>query len=273
MQCLEQRQKKFIRELAEKSRVRRETGLFLVDGPKMCAEIPDGLLKEVYVTEAFLGSPHAKTCGSVLMHGYTKVSDVQMKQMSDTVSPQGILCIVKQPELKGIRGLMEAADGKTPLLVILETLQDPGNLGTIIRASEAAGVTGIILNSTSADVYSPKTVRATMGSVFRVPTVTVHDLVNCVKGLKEGVHTGGAGIDVYAACLNGSEDYTAFNYTKPCAFMIGNESNGLSEELISEATHRILIPMEGSVESLNAAMAAAVIGFEAYRQRRLSWQV
>lgn len=273
MQCLEQRQKKFIRELAEKSRVRRESGLFLVDGPKMCSEIPEDLLKEVYVTKAFLESPHAGICRSVLTHGYTEVSDAQMKQMSDTVSPQGILCIVKQPEMRGIRELMGAAEGKAPLLIILETLQDPGNLGTIIRASEAAGVTGIILNSTSADVYSPKTVRATMGSLFRVPTVTVQDLVSCVKGLKEGVHTGGTGIDVYAACLTGSEDYTSFDYTKPCAFMIGNESNGLSRELISEATNRILIPMEGSVESLNAAMAAAVIGFEAYRQRRLSWQV
>lgn len=263
------RQKKFIRELADKAKLRRESGLFVVDGPKMCAEIPQELVSDVYVTGDFLSSPHTGICGELLKRGYTEVTEAEMKQMSDTVTPQGILCVARQKKTRGVAGLLEAAEGKQPLLVILETLQDPGNLGTIIRASEAAGVTGIIMNSTTVDVYSPKVVRSTMGSVFRVPFVTVGDLCACVKGLREGIYTGGNRVEILAACLSGTMDYTDFDYRKPCAFMIGNESAGLSSEIISEATKKVLIPMEGRVESLNAAMAATVIGFEASRQRRI----
>jgi len=270
MDRIDGRQKKFIRELAEKSRIRRESGLFLVDGPKMCSEIPEGMLSDVYVTEAFLQSPHAGSCEKLLRtNGFITVTESDMKQMSDTVTPQGILCVARQEKRFGIRDLLKAAEGKKPLLVILETLQDPGNLGTIIRASEAAGVTGIIMNSTTADVYSPKVVRSTMGSVFRVPFVTVGDLTKTAEDLTEGIYTDGERVDVLAACLQGSSDYTAFDYKRPCAFMIGNESAGLSSELIERATVKIRIPMEGRVESLNAAMAAAVIAFEASRQRRM----
>lgn len=269
MDKIDGRQKKFIRELAEKSKVRRESGLFVTDGPKMCAEIPDELVSEVYVTESFMKSPHAADCAKLLRdHGYRTVTEADMKQMSDTVTPQGILCVARQRAQKGVRGLMEAAGNRTPLLVLLETLQDPGNLGTIIRASEAAGVTGIIMNSTTVDVYSPKVVRSTMGSVFRVPFVQVNDLIRTVQDLKEGLYTAGKPVDVLAACLQGDRDYTEYDYKNPCAFAIGNESAGLSGEMIRNATVKIRIPMQGRVESLNAAMAATVIGFEAFRQRR-----
>jgi len=269
MDKIDGRQKKFIKELAEKSKTRRESGLFIVDGPKMCAEIPDELVSEVYVTDNFLRSSHAAFCEQLLRnHGYVTVTEADMKQMSDTVTPQGILCVAKQIRFKGVKGLIEAAGDKNPLLVILETLQDPGNLGTIIRASEAAGVTGIIMNSTTVDVFSPKVVRSTMGSVFRVPFVQVNDLIKTVKDLSEGAYTGGKKVDVLAACLSGKTDYTGYDYKKPCAFAIGNESAGLTEDMILNATVKIRIPMEGSVESLNAAMAATVIGFEAFRQRR-----
>jgi len=270
MERIDGRQKKFIRELAEKARIRRESGLFVVDGPRMCAEIPAELVSDVYVTEAFLKSLHADTCEKLLRNaGFTAVTDAEMKQMSDTVTPQGILCVARQPKCIGVKGLLEAAEGKKPLLVLLETLQDPGNLGTIIRASEAAGVTGIIMNSTTVDVFSPKVVRSTMGSVFRVPFVTVSDLAKVAEDLSEGFYTGGERVEVLAACLQGSSDYTAFDYRRSCAFMIGNESAGLSPEIIEKATVKIRIPMEGSVESLNAAMAATVIAFEASRQRRM----
>lgn len=269
MDKIDGRQKKFIRELAEKSKVRRESGLFVVDGPKMCAEIPAELVSDVYVTDSFLRSPHAACCEELLREkGFLTVSDADMKQMSDTVTPQGILCVARQPKQKGVRGLIEAAGTEAPLLILLETLQDPGNLGTIIRASEAAGVTGIIMNSTTVDVFSPKVVRSTMGSVFRVPFVTVTDLMKTVLDLAEGTYTGGKAVDVLAACLQGKTDYTDYDYRRPCAFAIGNESAGLSEDMIREATVKIRIPMRGQVESLNAAMAATVIGFEAFRQRR-----
>ena len=266
---IEGRKKKFIRELSEKRKTRTESGLFLVDGPKMCREIPLSLVKEVYVTENFLASPHRETCGELLKtKGYELITEADMKQISDTVTPQGILCVVTQPKIKGIQALLEENRNETPLLIILETLQDPGNLGTIFRAGEAAGVTGIIMNDLTADVYAPKVVRSTMGSIFRVPFVYVKDLREAAHSLRSGMYTEGVPVDILAGDLRGNTDYTEFDYRKPAAYMIGNESKGLTEELIDCATVRIRIPMKGSVESLNAAMAATVIGFEAARQRR-----
>lgn len=264
------RKKKFIKELQEKSRVRRESGLFTVDGPKMCSEVPENLVREIYVTESFLKSSHVNVCEKLLKNNsYETVTDSEMKQMSDTVTPQGILLVAEQIKTKSIRNLTESGDGRTPLFLILETLQDPGNLGTIIRAGEAAGITGIIMNDTTVDVYSPKVVRSTMGSLFRVPFVYVSDVVKACTLLKSGEYTCGNGVDILAADLCGETDYTLYDYRKPCAFMIGNESKGLTEEAKACASVRIRIPMAGKVESLNAAMAAAVIGFEAARQRRV----
>lgn len=264
------RKKKFIKELQEKSRVRKESGLFTVDGPKMCREVPVELVREVYVTESFLKSSHAEICSDLLKYkGFETVTDSDMKQISDTVTPQGILVVAEQIKTKGIRDIVSFNGTDAPLLLILETLQDPGNLGTIIRAAEAAGVTGIIMNDTTADVYSPKVVRSTMGSLFRVPFIYVTDVIRACDLLKRGEFTEGNKVDILAADLNGNTDYTLYDYRKPCAFMIGNESKGLSEEAKSCASVRIRIPMEGKVESLNAAMAATVIGFEAARQRRL----
>lgn len=264
------RKKKFIKELQEKSRIRRESGLFTVDGPKMCGEVPEELVREIYVTRDFLQSPHIRTCEKLLKNNtFEIVTGSEMKQMSDTVTPQGILIVAEQMKIRGIRDLLKNSGNKPPLFLILETLQDPGNLGTIIRAGEAAGVTGIIMNDTTVDVYSPKVVRSTMGSLFRVPFISVADAAKACRLLRDGEYTDGNGIDILAADLDGDTDYTLFDYRRPCAFMIGNESKGLSEEAIHCASVRIKIPMEGKVESLNAAMAAAVIGFEAARQRRI----
>ena len=266
---IEGRKKKFIKELGAKRKVREESGLYLVDGPKMCSEIPDGLVSEIYVTEEFLSSPHAALCAGLLReNGYNIITESEMKQISDTVTPQGILCLVRQQKVKGLRALIDACGTEKPLLCILETIQDPGNLGTIFRAGEACGVTGIIMNDRTADVYSPKVTRSTMGSVFRMPFVYVKDLCEAAGRLRAGEYTGGEPVEILAGDLQGAIDYIEFDYRKACAFMIGNESKGLSEELKNEATKRIKIPMKGNVESLNAAMAATVIGFEASRQRR-----
>ncbi len=264
---MEGRNRKFILELQKKARTRRESGLFVIDGPKMAGEVPAEEAEDVYVTKEFLNSPHASDCARLLREkGYLTVTDAEMKQMSDTVTPQGILVVAKQRRIRGIKALI---GDKEPLLLILETIQDPGNLGTILRAAEAAGVTGVIMNRETVDVYSPKVVRSTMGAVLRVPFLTVEDLGKCVEGLRAGAFTGGEPVRVLAAHLKGAVDYTAEDYCRPCAVMIGNESRGLSDELADLSDSRILIPMCGSVESLNAAMAATVIAFEAARQRRI----
>ena len=262
------RNKKFILELQKKASVRRSSGLYTVDGPKMAGELEMSDVENVYVTKGFLSSPHAEDCAALLKEvPYTVVQDSEMKQMSDTVSPQGILVVAKQRRIKGIKAMCSGTGN--PFFLILETIQDPGNLGTIIRMAEAAGVTGIIMNRETVDVYSPKVVRSTMGALLRVPFAAVDDVVKAASDISAGVYTDGVPVSIYAARLDGAVDYASVDYTGASAVMIGNEAHGLSDELSKCADRNIIIPMCGHTESLNAAVAASVISFEAYRQRRM----
>ncbi len=187
------------------------------------------------------------------------VADDIFKKMTDTQTPQGILAVVKQKKYSLTNILKE---NKKQLLLILEDIQDPGNLGTMFRSGEGAGVTCVILSRNSADVYNPKVVRSTMGAIFRVPFVYVDDLPDIVSKLeKKGIHS-------YAAHLKGTKNYDEMDYTASSAFLIGNEGNGLSKEAADAAQDYILIPMLGQVESMNAATSAAILTFEAARQRR-----
>ena len=286
--------------LRDKARERRDAGLFITEGVRMFLEAPDELIREIYVSESMsakLGgtlhssgrdsahedlsykdpavkgssakgfsadNEHAKYYDACRRksekHGITTVTDDVMKSMSDTQTPQGILCVVKQPSCV-IEDIME--DKKSHLLLILEGLQDPGNLGTIFRTSEAAGVTGIIMSRDTVDIYNPKTIRSTMGSIYRMPFVYSDDLYTDLDKLR--AH----GTSVYAAYLTGSESYDKCDYHSDTAFLIGNEGNGLSDNALSHSDTRVRIPMEGSVESLNAAVSAAVLMYEAHRQRSL----
>ena len=153
-------------------------------------------------------------------------------------------------------------EGRASLLMVLDNLQDPGNLGTILRAGEAAGVTGVVMSSDCVDIYNPKVIRSTMGSIYRMPFIYVEDLPTVVKMLGEKeIHT-------YAAHLKGKRSYEEEDFTKGTAFLIGNEGNGLQDEVADAAEIYVKIPMCGEVESLNAAIAASVLMFEAARQRR-----
>ena len=262
----EGRKRKFIKELQAKAKLRRESGLYVVDGVRMCAELPAEEAEELFVTPEFLASEHAGSCDALLRScGYELVSAQEMKQMSDTVTPQGILALARQKKIRGIREILEAGkNGGAPLLVLLENLQDPGNLGTILRASEAAGVTGVIMDRACVDIYAPKVVRSTMGAIFRVPFLIVDDLQRAAELLKE------KSITLYAAHLRSASDYTAVSYRAGCGILIGNEAHGLSDALTEKADAAVKIPMCGRVESLNAAMAATILLFEANRQRRMT---
>ena len=158
--------------------------------------------------------------------------------------------------------IVKEKGGELPLLLVLDQIQDPGNLGTIVRTAEGAGVTGIVMSQDCVDMYNPKVVRSTMGAAYRVPFCYVDDLAEEVKQMKE------AGICTYAAHLEGKNSYDEEDYRKASAFLIGNEGNGLRDEVADQAQVYIRIPMKGQVESLNAAVATAILTFEAARQRR-----
>lgn len=243
-------------QLNKKGKLRDARDIFVVEGLKMFREAPKERVEKAYVARSLYEKPG--TAKALEGLDYEVVEDTIFKSMCDTQTPQGVLCLVRQYHYE----LSELLKRENPLFLVLENLQDPGNLGTVMRTAEGAGVTGVILSKGSVDMYNPKTIRSTMGSIYRVPFLYTEDLKKVLKRLKEH------GIRSFAAHLEGKQTYDNESYKGGTAFLIGNESNGLSSELVACADAYIRIPMEGKLESLNAAVAAAVLMYEAYRQRR-----
>ena len=243
-----------------KAKERKKDNIFLVEGLKMFEEAPENWVREVYIEETLCekldksGNIYKK----LTRIGFEVVSSEVFKRMSDTQTPQGILAIVEQPAYK----MDELLKIENPLFVILEDLQDPGNLGTIIRTGEGAGVSAVFMTKNTVDIYNPKTIRSTMGSIYRVPFAIVEDVQELISDL----HI--AGVKTYAAHLAGKDYYDSFSFQEGTAFLIGNEGNGLKKSTADAASAYLKIPMEGQVESLNAAIATSLLMYEAHRQRK-----
>lgn len=248
------KQVKLLQKLQKSSRERRQRGLFVIEGIRMFREIPAKQLDKVYVTEQFYEKNRElfrdREPDDFIAEGL-------MEKLSETQTPQGVLATVRMSaySLEDILGVQE-----NPLLLVLENLQDPGNLGTILRTAEGAGVSGILMSRDTVDIYNPKVIRSTMGALFRMPFLYADDILDSVRELKR------RGITVYAAHLQG-EGFYEKDYCRGTAFLIGNEGNGLTEEITALADEKIKIPMMGQVESLNAAIAATLMAYEALRQR------
>lgn len=252
-------QMKEISALLKKSKERKEKRVFVIEGRKMFEEIcrnPSRIVKayfsDSYWKEQYNNRPMPQI-------PYEIVADSVFDAMAETVTPQGVLAIVKMPEY-----FVEDMIEKAGTLVLLENVRDPGNLGTIIRTAEAAGVAGVILSKESVDIYNPKVIRSTMGAVYRVPFVYAEDFNELLKTLKM------QGVRLLAAHLKGQKTFDKADYSGKVGILIGNEANGLSEEASDAAEEKVLIPMAGNVESLNAAVAAALLMYEAFRKQKLS---
>ena len=259
---------KELSQIQKKSKVRSREGVFVAEGIRMVRETPYDRLVSLYFSESF-EKKYGREVLDAISGGDAKIreqirkkteilSDPVFSYVSDTKTPQGVLAVVRQMEYT----LEQMTEGVVPHLMILDNLQDPGNLGTIFRTAEAAGVTGIVMSRDCVDIYNPKTIRSTMGALYRMPFVYVEDLRETILSLKEKK------IRSYAAHLDGKNTYDKENYRKGTAFLIGNEGNGLRKEIAECADSWIRIPMCGQVESLNAAVAATVLMFEVSRQRR-----
>lgn len=233
-----------VRSLLDRSRARREEKAFVVEGIRMFREIPRDRLVETYLSESF----HQKNPD---IQGEI-VKDEVFKKLSDTTNPQGVLAVVRQKQYS----VSDLADSGHGLFLILEGIQDPGNLGTMVRTGEAAGLSGIIMDRKTVDIYSPKVVRSTMGAIFRVPFVYTENLSETIHEMKN------AGVRFYAAHLDGKKSYSEIDYSPKTAFMIGNEGNGLSAEITELADEKLIIPMKGQVESLNAAVSASILMYK-----------
>ena len=225
---------------------RRETGCFLVEGRKMVEEalVSAFPVEAVLVDDARLGEFSLP----VSIPAYSMPAHV-LAAVCDTKTPQGIAAVVRMAEVQ-LHG---------PRLVALDGVQDPGNVGTIIRTADAAGFDGVILSAQCADVFSPKVLRATMGSVFRMGIRVTDDLPAL---LAEMVRSGAS---VLSSQLDGEPFYRRRPLNDRFVLVIGSEGNGVTNEVKAVATHRVKLPMRGGAESLNAAVAAGIMMYELTR--------
>ena len=249
---------KWLLKLQEKRKEREAQKLFIIEGLRMFEETPTSCIKEVYVSASFYEKYQEQYKERLQQHKFEILSERVFAHVSDTKSPQGILCVVEILEYTLAQIMMM----KPAHILILEDVRDPGNLGTILRSAEGAGVTGIILSANSVDMYNPKTIRSTMGSIYRVPFLYVEELEEVIVSLKQ------EGVRVFATHLDGEAYDTKEQYQGEVAFLLGNEAKGLSPEVVGLADTKVKIPMQGKVESLNVAIAASVFMFEVSRQRR-----
>ena len=185
----------------------------------------------------------------------TCVSDTVLKKIADTETPQGIIAVCKMQPV-ALDDLL--ASGK--MLLVLDRVGDPGNVGTMLRTADAAGIGGVVLLKGSVDAYAPKTVRSSMGSLFHVPVLAGVGETAFI----DSAHN--AGYELLVTCLDGADNLYKADLHGRLAFVMGNEANGVSRELLAAADKRVYIPMAGRAESLNVAMAAGVVMFEALRQ-------
>ncbi len=246
---------KNILKLIKSSKYRNEHDTFVIEGLRLYNDCRAEDIICTYVTEDFINRYPDVIKGEEV----ELVSDKIMKHMTDTKTPQGILATVRMKKT-GVDDLAFADKDKPPALLALENIKDPGNLGTIIRMAEGAGISGVIMSKETVDIYNPKVVRATMGSIFRVPFAYTESLDKELIKLKE------AGNMICAGHLDGVNLYSC-DFRKGVVVLIGNEAKGLSDSISNLADTKLRIPMLGEVESLNAAMAATIISYEILRQR------
>ncbi|OPH56167.1 rRNA methyltransferase [Paenibacillus ferrarius] len=184
------------------------------------------------------------------------VSQAVLAKCSDTQTPQGVLAIVARPQL----GMDELLAGEHDLVVVLDGVQDPGNLGTIIRSADAVGAKAVVLGRGTVDLYNPKTIRSTMGSMYHLPILEADLSLLLPRARERGVRLVTTSLQAERSCYD-------TDLRQPTWLILGNEGKGVSPEVAAQSDVQVIIPMQGKAESLNVAMAATVLLFEASRQR------
>jgi len=248
---------KNIVKLQEKSRERKKQGLFIIDGLREIQEALKGgvILEEIFICPEIVGE-EIKDFSDVKT---SYVSEAVYKKISYKEKAVGVLAVAK-PKILELETLKLK---KNPLIVILEAVEKPGNLGAIVRSAYAAGVDAIIVNDEQTDIYNPNVVRASEGLIFRLPVI-VASRENTIKFTKENK------IKVFAAALIGAKNYVEANYQEASAILLGTEATGLSKKWLEAADEIIKIPMKPGIDSLNVSVSAAILIFEAWKQRDFS---
>jgi RNA methyltransferase, TrmH family len=243
---------------------RRTEQAFVVEGVRAVEEALNGGARPtllLYEPEALGQTARGATLLRRVEHlpGAQEASRVALAAATETVQPQGLVAVFPFPQWPA------PARTAQPLYLILDSIRDPGNLGTILRSAEAAGVTACWLTPDCVDLYNPKVVRAGAGAHFRLPCYVEQDW----PAIRSALTALGVAL-VAALDARGDTPYYAVDWRAPAALIVGNEAHGLSQAATQTATARVSIPMRGAAESLNAAMAAGVVLFEALRRRTVA---
>lgn len=249
---------KFVNSLQQKN-VRLKENLFLCEGLRLCETAIDSSfeIQTAFLTQKMLDDSRGKSLVEKLNDRICfEVSDQVFRKISETDNPQGILFVMKIPSQHV--DSKKILDRKNALIVCLDRIQDPGNLGTILRTSLAVGVDGIFLIDGSVDIYSGKSIRSSMGAIFRLPNI-----VNISRDEFLNITTGR---NVFSTTANAPKKYFDVDFSNETILVFGNEANGIDTNIL-DRSQKISIPMKNSVESLNVAVSASIILYEVSRQR------
>jgi TrmH family RNA methyltransferase len=255
---LSRSQHKTLRSLKEK-KGRQEQGRFLIEGVHLCAEALQFGQKPVLLLYTQSGFENRKVKATVVKAQHMGVPNLRVGQstlnsLSDAVTPQGIMAVMEKPP-------PAAVPGPGNIFVLLDQVRDPGNVGTIIRTADAAGVDGVYISTEAADLYNPKVLRATQGSVFHIPIWPEVESASCLKALRN------EGVRVFIAEPRAGRLHTEVRYPGRFVLVVGNEIQGVRREIRDRADGLIRVPIRGEAESLNVAIACGVILYESLRQR------
>ena len=250
--------------LARAVRDGKNTDYVFVEGLRLCEEALRSALEieAVIVSEELLRKERAAVAIGELVQAARRsasVSEKLLESISYTKTPQGIVVLARRPESSEER-LSQSVDER-PLLVVMHQINNPVNVGAILRTAEAAGVTGVIATRNTSDPFSPKSLRGAMGSAFRLPIWTGPEYDEVIRWCRQ------RGIETVCADAEGHQSYTDLDWTRASALIMGPESTGLTADETKLANHIVSIPMHGAVESLNVSVAAGIMLFEAARQR------
>ena len=247
---------KNIKKLKEK-KYRDEENKFLVEGIKMLQEaiLENAKISKIVICEDCIndGSIKQELLYEIAKYDCIYVSEKVFKTLTEVTNPQGILAVVEKNNVLGI-------DYKQDIIIALDDVQDPGNIGTILRSIDSAGLSQVILSKRSGDVYNPKVVRSTMGAIFRVNIIETDDLIKTLKEVKR--HK----FEIASTCLDTDKLIYDVDYTKK-VIVVGNEANGVSKEVQTLSDIKMKIPMLGKTESLNAAVATSIVIYEYIRKK------
>lgn len=251
---------KQIRKLKEK-KYRDEAKLFLVEGTRFIEEAfkTDFKVKYIFLVEESLANPRINSILEKASHDIkiNILTSELFKGICSTENPQGILAVAEYRE----NSLPQSSEEKD-FCVFVDKVQDPGNLGTIIRAAHASGAFAVILRKGTVDLYNEKTLRSTMGSIFHIPVI--YDVeAEYLSGLIDKGYT------VVSSSLNTDLDFYSYSFDKKLVLVVGNEGNGISSEIIEISHVLVKLPMPGGAESLNVGVATGIMLYEIVRQRQL----